>query len=71
MKWYIVFGTFVLCRPGTQEPMPFDAQDHCQAYIDQHCNPSEFPEVEFIQATNPEAVLDYARNRPNDDQAEA
>lgn len=66
-KWYIVFDTFVLCKKGTVTPMAFDDTDQCQTYIDQHCPPQEFPEIEFVNSTEPEAVVAYALNKPGKD----
>jgi hypothetical protein len=62
-SWYIVFETFALCRQGTQDPLPFNSKDECQHYIDNNCDPREFPELEFVEAVDPNDVLEYVRSK--------
>jgi hypothetical protein len=67
--WYIVYGTHALCVPRHEadqhQLLALNSREECQAYIDEHCQGGDFQgqEFEFIQADNPQAVLDYVRGK--------
>ncbi|HYE29930.1 MAG TPA: hypothetical protein VEH27_00750 [Methylomirabilota bacterium] len=62
-KFYVVFETYALCHKGTTEPMGFDTQEDCQRYIDNNCDPREFPQVEFIETDDAADVLKYVARK--------
>ena len=61
--WYLKFESFVLCKKGTQEPMPFASQEDCQQYIDNNCDPREFPVVEFVQCDDPNEIVKWIQTK--------
>lgn len=62
-KWYIVFETYCLCHQGTCTPKPFKNRKECQTYIDEHCLPREFPEVEFIRTNDVNELIRYVQEK--------
>lgn len=63
MKWYLQFEGFILCHKGTQEPKPFDSREDCQQWIDNNCDPHEFPTVDFVQTDDIEELRRYAQSQ--------